>query len=400
MRLAHKILLHIAKILTFFIPIRSIRRKVRGNIIDFLAFFPLLFVRGSNLHKRLLAIIALSNSYQYKRGEYRFPNYGEDVFHIQNVNENMGGGGTLLLEFYSRYDMIKIEQTLELFCDEYSKMILVSALIHRYSNLQGLYIIHFYEHIWKYYYLLEASLDTNKSIESSNGKLYYIDLSLSKNINLGNFKLYYSVYGIFVNFILEQYAYRHLVYAKDGDYVIDGGACYGDTALYFAHKVGQGGKVFSFEFNEDNLEIFHKNMSLNSDIKNITLFTNALYSDSKTKVYHTGSGGGSKLSLESQDNQEYTMSVSIDDLVDNGKIDRVDFIKMDIEGSELAALKGAEKTLKTYNPKIAICLYHSDSDYYDIPLYLKSILPHYEFYCDHFTLGVCESVLFGRPSNS
>ncbi|STQ85994.1 hypothetical protein [Helicobacter muridarum] len=93
MRLAHKILLHIAKILTFFIPIRSIRRKVRGNIIDFLAFFPLLFVRGSNLHKRLLAIIALSNSYQYKRGEYRFPNYGEDVFHIQNVNENMGGGG-------------------------------------------------------------------------------------------------------------------------------------------------------------------------------------------------------------------------------------------------------------------------------------------------------------------
>ncbi len=286
---------------------------------------------------------------------------------------------------------------------------LVSALLHRHSmtqehsnphkrsHLQGLCIIHFYEHIWKYYYMLESILDKSKSIDSDNGPLYYIDLSLAKQLNLSHFKLYYSAGGVFVNYILEQYAYRHLVYAKEGDYVIDGGACYGDTALYFAHKVGQSGKIFSFEFNEDNLRVFHKNMSLNPDVKNITLFQNALYSDSQTKVFHAGSGGGSYLSLEAQDNQEYTMSISIDDLVDSGKIDRVDFIKMDIEGSELAALKGAEKTLKTYNPKLAICLYHSDSDYYEIPLYLKSVLPHYEFYCDHFTLGFYETVLFGRP---
>ncbi|WP_147289187.1 FkbM family methyltransferase [Helicobacter aurati] len=299
-----------------------------------------------------------------------------------------------------RYDVQKINKTLEFLSDEYSKMILLSSLLKRHSSFQGLYFIHFYEHIWKYYYLLASCVDTTKTLTSDSGTLYYIDLSHSKICNLGTYKFYYSLYGVFVNCILEQYAYRHLIYAEEGDFVIDGGACYGDTALYFAQKVGQSGKVFSFEFNPRNLKVLHQNLALNPDIANITLFENALYSNSETKVYHTGSGGGSRVSMDSQPNQDYALTASIDDLVNTGKIERVDFIKMDIEGSELEALKGAEKTLKKYHPKIAICLYHSDTDYYEIPLYLKTILPHYEFYCDHFSLGICETVLFGRAIDS
>ena len=46
--------------------------------------------------------------------------------------------------------------------------------------------------------------------------------------------------------------------------------------------------------------------------------------------------------------------VAVDEIVDG----KVTFIKMDIEGSELKALHGAEKTIKKYRPKLAICIYH------------------------------------------
>ena len=67
---------------------------------------------------------------------------------------------------------------------------------------------------------------------------------------------------------------------------------------------------------------------------------------------------------------------------------------MDIEGAELDALKGAKETVIKYKPKLAICLYHQNCDFYNIPLYLKSIVPEYKFYFDHFTLNTWSSILF------
>ena len=63
--------------------------------------------------------------------------------------------------------------------------------------------------------------------------------------------------------------------------------------------------------------------------------------------------------------------------------EKVTFIKMDIEGSEYAALQGAERLIKNCKPKLAISLYHCGEDYYRIPLYLKSIVPEYKFAVRH-----------------
>lgn len=48
-------------------------------------------------------------------------------------------------------------------------------------------------------------------------------------------------------YIYEQYAIPDVVEAMPGDVVIDAGTCIGDTACYFSHKVGDTGKVYSFE---------------------------------------------------------------------------------------------------------------------------------------------------------
>lgn len=74
-----------------------------------------------------------------------------------------------------------------------------------------------------------------------------------------------------------------------------------------------------------------------------------------------------------------------------------DFIKMDIEGSELPALKGGIYTIKKFRPQLAISIYHSDKDFIEIPLYLKNNLENYEFKIGHYAPDIYETVLYAIP---
>lgn len=85
--------------------------------------------------------------------------------------------------------------------------------------------------------------------------------------------------------------------------------------------------------------------------------------------------------------------MTIDEAIDPG--DRVTTIKMDIEGSELEALKGARETIRRDKPKLAICIYHKTEDLWEIPLYIKSLIPEYRFYIRHHgPSGLYDSVLY------
>lgn len=72
------------------------------------------------------------------------------------------------------------------------------------------------------------------------------------------------------------------------------------------------------------------------------------------------------------------------------------FIKMDIEGSELAALKGAAQTIRTDKPFLAICVYHKREDLITIPQYLKELVPEYKLYLRHHSLTPVDTVLYCR----
>lgn len=60
-------------------------------------------------------------------------------------------------------------------------------------------------------------------------------------------------------------------------------------------------------------------------------------------------------------------AITLDEVVHELKLDRVDFIKMDIEGAERHALAGARKLLAAHKPRLAICIYHAPDDPEAVP---------------------------------
>jgi len=216
-------------------------------------------------------------------------------------------------------------------------------------------------------------------------------------------RLYATPPGIGSVWFLRQYEYKSgTVKCKPekGDIVIDCGGSWGDTPLYFADQVGDSGEVFVFEFIPSHLKAIHRNINLNPYLQNrINIIPNPVWSISGEKLYYVDWGPGSRLSSDpSRYNYDGTsITLSIDDLVHDKKIKKVDYIKMDIEGAELDALKGAERTILRDRPKLAISLYHSLEDFETIPNYLKSLGIGYTYYLGHYTLFENETVLYAVP---
>ncbi|MBQ3654033.1 MAG: FkbM family methyltransferase [Synergistaceae bacterium] len=83
------------------------------------------------------------------------------------------------------------------------------------------------------------------------------------------------------------------------------------------------------------------------------------------------------------------------DSIDNQHLDEpVTFIKMDIEGAEPDALRGAERTILKYKPKLAICIYHQPSHLYEIPIWIKTRVPEYKIYIRHHSNSLTETVCY------
>jgi FkbM family methyltransferase len=190
--------------------------------------------------------------------------------------------------------------------------------------------------------------------------------------------------------------------ASPGDVVLDLGGCYGDTALYFAMKVGQNGKVYSFEFIPKSLEIFNLNLNLNTHLKNrITIIESPLWSESGRTIFYKDNGGGSQVSFKDFNGREgIAVTITLDEFILKNRIEKIDFIKSDIEGAESFVLKGATKLLKKFKPKLAISIYHSKSDFVNIVRQISDLNLGYKFYLGHASMYSSETVLFCISSES
>lgn len=284
--------------------------------------------------------------------------------------------------------------------DEYSKNLLIQVLTHRLIGHKKHKLPLSTKEYWENLKLAEnLIIDKDDYINPK-----FLDFLLYKSdlrpINYP-ITLYYNPLGILIDFIVKQYEYNQngkIIKAEKGDVVIDAGACWGDTALFFASEVGSDGKVYSFEFIPSNIEIFNKNLDLNSHLSGtVKIVPSPLWEKSGQKLYFTDFGPASRVFTEKPETSGgETETLTIDDFVKREEIAKVDFIKMDIEGAEPFAVKGATDTIVKFKPKLAIAVYHKLSDFYTIAQYIQSLDLGYKFYFQHATIHAGESVLFAE----
>lgn len=295
-----------------------------------------------------------------------------------------------------------LARTFSLLRDNYSRQLLLDLLRFRILGARHVKLPSNDTQYWADYNSIDRRyLKERRTVKTGWGwDLNLYELSGST----GLLKLHVTPLGILNTFLREQYAYQKTdphICVKEGDIVIDGGGCWGDTALYFADRVGSRGKVYCFEFDQENTSILQQNLALNPLVAGgVKIIPKALWDRSGELVNYCANGPAT--SLTSQQPFQSTSQVptmAIDDLVKEEKLARVDYIKMDIEGSELKALRGAEETLRSFRPSLAISLYHNDDDFVTIPDYLHGLGLQYEFFLDHFTIHCEETVLFARTKS-
>ncbi|HWQ14791.1 MAG TPA: FkbM family methyltransferase [Roseiflexaceae bacterium] len=216
-------------------------------------------------------------------------------------------------------------------------------------------------------------------------------------------RLYFVPMGVLSTFIQQQYSCTHSdppVAAGEGDIVIDAGSCWGDTALYFAQRVGPAGQVYAFEFIPGNLAVLERNLALNPGLAGrVAVVRQPLWSAPGQELAYQDNGPGSQICGQAPPGAAHTaVTTSIDHFVRERGLRRVDFIKMDIEGAELEALRGATETLRAHRPRLALAVYHSMDDLVRIPQFLSDLDLGYRFALGHTTIHNEETILFAAPA--
>jgi FkbM family methyltransferase len=196
-------------------------------------------------------------------------------------------------------------------------------------------------------------------------------------------------------FLYRQYFFERsgvAIKPETGEHVIDAGGCFGDTALGFADAVGEAGHVYVFDPLPKHCKIMGQQLILNPLLASrISIFPFGL-TDQVNEVAPLAEDG--RIDPGARILSSAMPTTTIDEAVAKGSAPRVDFIKMDIEGSELSALRGSEATIRRWRPKLAISLYHRPEDFFSIPSWIDSLGVEYRFYLDHYSIHHEETVLF------
>lgn len=175
-------------------------------------------------------------------------------------------------------------------------------------------------------------------------------------------------YSLDMSCLMQWYVYwdfkardRQKLYSmvEKGDTIFDVGTNIGETLLNFAQLTGEKGFVYGFEPDDENYRNVQKNISLNH-FKNVHVFNKPVSDKKETvklycvephnrgmnRILEPGNeSGGHFITLE---------TTTIDTIIRENNIERLDLVKIDIEGYEMHALRGAVETIRRFKPKLFI----------------------------------------------
>jgi len=188
----------------------------------------------------------------------------------------------------------------------------------------------------------------------------------------------------------DQYFPPEIISLSEHEVFIDAGAFNGDTLTNFlSHVRNRFLHAIAYELDKTCYrQLQGVIQGMNAAVKErITAYNLGLY-DTNGHVSYIDNATSS--SINSSAGRQGRV-VRLDDHLAGAT---VTFIKMDIEGAEINALRGAERTLTSSVPKLAISVYHQPAHIWEVPLLLKKLVPDYRIYLRHHSTQEFETVCY------
>lgn len=187
-----------------------------------------------------------------------------------------------------------------------------------------------------------------------------------------------------------QYFDKEIINFGRNEIFIDCGAFHGETVVEFIKSLYEQGidtwkDIIALEADPDNANMMREQLSVYT---NIHIEQAAAWD---TKGYQSWSDALGQSSRVTDEGTRQVRTITLDEI---GRDKDITFIKMDIEGAELRALRGAESLIRTTHPKLAICVYHRPEDLLTIPQYIKELYPMYKLYLRNYSPWGVETVLY------
>ncbi len=192
-----------------------------------------------------------------------------------------------------------------------------------------------------------------------------------------------------------------VIHLTGNEVFIDGGAFTGDSTREFIDACARNKLAYrQIICYEPDPQIFEQLQKNTSQYSNIALRPFGLWSSSST-IRFAGSNiltpGSTRIVLEQENltaGASEITEISTTSIDEDFPDETITLIKMDVEGAEYEALRGAMKTIKRCRPKLIISAYHKRNDLFEIPLLINQMAPDYKLYFRHFSNNFGETTLF------
>jgi FkbM family methyltransferase len=173
------------------------------------------------------------------------------------------------------------------------------------------------------------------------------------------------------------------VRVKPGDVVLDCGA---NVGVYTREALNAGaGLVVAIEPAPQNIECLRRNFAAEIAAGKVIVYPKGVWDKDEWLVLHQDDHNSAADSVviqrEHSHEGEKVPLTTIDKLAAELGLDRVDFIKMDIEGAEVAALRGGRGTIAKYRPRMALSVYHQDDHPVEVPKAVREAWDGYRGEC-------------------
>jgi len=218
----------------------------------------------------------------------------------------------------------------------------------RVSNKHMAYMPDIIDSFDYYFDAVEPTLESGQCV---------VDYSVPKYHDVRGFDLQKIMFPSFAEPIITTEQYLDFADLKEGDVVLDLGAYSGLTSIIFNQRVGSSGRVIAVEADYNNIECIKNNFELYTKTTNkiIDLLEGAVWKHGEG-IYFSKEGNMGSSALEIVGTLRKSEKVKVDSytlsmIADLFKLDKVDFIKCDIEGAETEVFKD-KKFFNSFRPKV------------------------------------------------